>query len=347
MKKILNSFWHYRLHYFLLSFAVFFGGWLLAAKKNGQWWPNLFVCMLYAAGIAAIAFITEQYLLPFFLFRKKKLYFSAAVLLIVLVTALVLFYLQAHFGDASFLLYIKGSPVLSFLLSYFFPLAFAAIIITVTGVFRNQQATVSKMEKLQHEKTQAELSFLKAQINPHFLFNSLNSVYFLIDKQNKAARDTLMKFTEMLRYQLYECNEERISIASETAFLKNYVALQQLRKGDHYSTVVRVGENVSNFAIAPLILINFVENAFKYISNRATAQNSIVIELQREGNWFVFTCVNTTDETSRPEVVDYGGIGLVNTKRRLDIVYGSNYTLSTSKENDLYTVILKLNLFAA
>lgn len=346
MEIFWKQFRFFRLHYLVISFVFFFSGWLLSTKGAGQLKPALFSCLLYSFGITFNAFITGYYLLPGFLYKKRKLVFITSTFLLITATGFLLLYFQTVFGESAYLLQVKNNKAISFLLSYFSPLAFSAIITTVIDVFQNQQSTILKMEKLNAEKTQAELNFLKAQINPHFLFNALNSIYFQIDKQNTAARNTLMKFTEMLRYQLYECNVESIAIADEVNFLKNYIALQQLRKGDRYKINLRVDETVKGFSIAPLILITFVENAFKHVSNKQNGENVIDIKLQKDGDYVVFTCFNTTDETTKQEVVDSGGIGLANVKRRLDIAYNSNYSLVINNKKNTYTAILKINCTA-
>ena len=121
-------------------------------------------------------------------------------------------------------------------------------------------------EAVEREKIMNELNFLKEQINPHFLFNSLNSIYFQIDKSNIAARKTLMGLSEMLRYQLYECNAPQIPIDKEIAYLHNYMELQKLRLNTNYTIRFQAQPNVKDFAIAPLLIIPLLENAFKYVS---------------------------------------------------------------------------------
>src|SRR5438445_12586327 len=117
------------------------------------------------------------------------------------------------------------------------------------------------------EKAEAELGFLKSQINPHFLFNSLNSVYFLIDKNNAGARDALHKFSDMLRYQLYEIKDEKIPIEKEISFIRDYIDIQRLRREANCSVNLEIGKEVKGFSIEPLLLVPFVENSFKHLSH--------------------------------------------------------------------------------
>ena len=145
-----------------------------------------------------------------------------------------------------------------------------------------------RMAETAKEKAEAELNFLKSQINPHFLFNSLNSVYFLIDKNNVKARQSLHKFSDMLRYQLYEMNGAKIPVEREISYLKDYVDLQTLRKDEHYSVSFNYSPQVSGFLIEPLLLIPFVENAFKHVSSHADKSNFVKLELSRSNGQLYF-----------------------------------------------------------
>ncbi len=342
MKDIWKRLKDYRLHYCLISSSIFFFGWLIATKDLLNWQQNLFTSVLYGLGIAINALIIETKLLPKQLYQKRKQIFILSMISLMISTGLVLLSLQLVFGQFNYILNVKNNAPISFILSYFFPLSFAATVTTVMAIFRNQQLTILNMEKIQKEKLQTELNFLKAQINPHFLFNSLNSVYFLIDKENAAARSVLMTFTEMLRYQLYDCNVERINIEDEINFINNYIALQALRKGDKYKIKFEVGNNLTGFKIAPLILITFIENAFKYVSNLSTGENYIHLSLSKTDDQLYFKCFNTTDQTAKPDIIDYGGIGVANTKRRLDILYPNHHELFIEQKSHDYTVHLTI-----
>ncbi|MCK6616901.1 MAG: histidine kinase [Cyclobacteriaceae bacterium] len=203
-----------------------------------------------------------------------------------------------------------------------------------------QQQTL--LRKIELEKLNTELEYLKAQINPHFLFNSINTIYFMIDKQNKEARETLTSFSDMLRYQLYECNGAEIAIEKEITYLKNYVDLQRLRKDDNYQIVFRYSPDLKNFTIAPLLLIPFVENAFKHVSHFADKPNTIEIDLDKKGNSFYLNIANTT-EGIKP-ATENSGIGLKNVTRRLELLYPGRYNLVIGETPDRFHVSLELKL---
>jgi len=202
-----------------------------------------------------------------------------------------------------------------------------------------------RLAEITKERAEAELQFLKSQINPHFLFNSLNSVYFLIDKSNREAREALHKFSEMLRYQLYECGGERIGIDKELMYLQDYVDLQRLRKDDHYKVNYNCGTNVNGFTIEPLLLIPFVENSFKHLSHFSSGKiNQVNIDVSRSNGQFLFSVANTVDYTSKGSTEPVGGIGLKNVKRRLELLYPGKHKLDISEDQGWFTVNLSLQV---
>jgi LytS/YehU family sensor histidine kinase len=200
-----------------------------------------------------------------------------------------------------------------------------------------------KLGDMAKEKAEAELNFLKSQINPHFLFNSLNSVYFLIDKQNKDAREALHKFSEMLRYQLYELKGNKIPIEKEIGYLEDYVDLQRLRR-ENCEINFQHDAGVAGFSIEPLLLIPFVENSFKHLSNFSQAGKNLVdITLTRMNGQMQFSVINTVEE-KQAGGKEAGGIGLTNVKRRLELLYPRKHELHICQENGRFSVELKLDI---
>jgi LytS/YehU family sensor histidine kinase len=199
-----------------------------------------------------------------------------------------------------------------------------------------------RMAETAKEKAEAELNFLKSQINPHFLFNCLNAVYFLIDKNNVKARQSLHKFSDMLRYQLYEMKGAKIPVEKEISYLKDYVDMQTLRKDEHYSVSFNYSPQVSGFLIEPLLLIPFVENAFKHVSAHPDKNNFVSLDLARSNGQLLFTAVNSKDQAKAKE--PYSGIGLNNVKRRLELLYPGKHELNITDDNEIYKVDLKLKI---
>ncbi len=218
-----------------------------------------------------------------------------------------------------------------------FYLSFTLALALSKNWYKQQQL----LQKIQVENLETELRYLKAQLNPHFLFNSINTIYFQIDKNNVEARESLQKFSELLRYQLYECNEEEIAIEKEIQYLQSYIDLQRLRRKNNYHIQFETGDNVAQFSIAPLLLIAFVENAFKHVSNYTDKDNHIQVQLCRQNGCMLFHVINTK---SNSPAAHTDGIGLKNVKRRLELLYENRYQLQINNEPYSYAVHLQLDI---
>ncbi|MEN0051600.1 MAG: histidine kinase, partial [Bacteroidota bacterium] len=202
-------------------------------------------------------------------------------------------------------------------------------------------------QALEKEKLETELKFLKSQFNPHFLFNTINSIFVLIHKNPDRASESLAKFSELLRYQLYECNEAKIPLKHEISYLENFIELEKLRLDHHFELHFQnnIGSN-ANWMIAPFLLIPFVENAFKHVSQEKDQTNWINIRLELEYSTLKMQVSNSYSKLHNRQtaLLDYGGIGLKNVKRRLDLLYDKNYNLQILEEEQHFLVELSLNL---
>ena len=210
----------------------------------------------------------------------------------------------------------------------------------VDRIYNQQQ-----MAMLERERVKQELDFLKAQINPHALFNSLNTIYGHIDKQNQTARNILLKFSGLLRYQLYDCTEDKISLDKELEYIRNYIAFQQIRKEKNLEVQVNMISDSDTYLVAPLLLVILLENAFKFVSSFTEKENKIMICLKAEKGRLDFGVHNTTEaiaELASP--FKTGGIGLINLRRRLELLYPGKHTLALKHEGDLYEASLELEL---
>ncbi len=200
---------------------------------------------------------------------------------------------------------------------------------------------------LEKEKLETELNFLKAQFNPHFLFNTINSIFFLIPKDPQLASATLARFSELLRYQLYECNEPKIPLDKEITYLENVIVLEKLRKNSDLEVTLNIDkEAIKDLYIAPFILLTFIENAFKHVSKHKEASNWIEVHLWlKAGQTLELQVRNSTDTPEHSSVATTpGGIGLANTQRRLELVYPHKHILSTREQAGVFEVVLSLKL---
>ncbi|ASU35442.1 sensor histidine kinase [Mucilaginibacter xinganensis] len=210
---------------------------------------------------------------------------------------------------------------------------------------KNWIETKARQQALENEKLETELKFLKYQFNPHFLFNSINSIFFLIHKNPDMASASLAKFSELLRHQLYECNDQQIALDKEISYLKNFIELEKLRQNQSLSVNLNMEPlAVAYMGIAPFILMTFVENAFKHVSKDKDRNNWINIDLAVTGTLLYFSVINSTSEILATDLINYGGIGLKNVKRRLDLIYPGKYQLDIEQTIESFGVKLELQL---
>ncbi|MCH7413227.1 histidine kinase [Belliella sp. R4-6] len=230
--------------------------------------------------------------------------------------------------------------IMFFSISNFFTVG-ALLVLAIFSHNKRQQRKVEAMEK---ERLETELQYLKAQVNPHFLFNTINSIYVLIKIDPEKASDTLIKLSNLLRSQLYEFTEDRIDIAKELDYLENYLALEKIRKGERLDLKFEKEGNLSGFKIAPLMLIPFLENCFKHLSTYTDRPNIVQINIKRNGKLLEATFFNTCEDKNVLKEQEVGGIGLNNIKRRLELVYPKQHELNIRHDQEGYFVHLKIKL---
>lgn len=337
----MNRFFKYKLEYvFFWVFTVFFHAytriWLLEKGGAGQFVLEIIV---RNALLAIVIYVTLLGLIPY---AKKTANYFFSLLFLVLLLSLYVLVKNAH--DVYLYSYVLEEERGGYFATTFynfsiviFYLAFS-VALYLSREWYLQQALIRKIEV---EKLNTELDYLKAQINPHFLFNSLNTVFFQIDKSNTLARDTLMKFSDMLRFQLYECNGNEIALEKEIGYLQNYVDLQRLRKNENYDIQFEVVGDLHNFTVAPLLLIPFIENAFKHVSAYVDRTNRINIRVERKEATITVKVQNTKDDSQKTPSESYG-IGLKNVQRRLALQYMNMHTLTIADKDGVFEVELKI-----
>jgi two-component system, LytTR family, sensor kinase len=230
----------------------------------------------------------------------------------------------------------------------FFSLILALMVLgistSVTAV-QNWQRDLQLRQSLEREKIKSELSFLKAQINPHFFFNTLNNIYALTVIDGEAAREALHKLSRMMRYVLYDTQQGTVMLSQEIAFVQDYIQLMKLRLTDKVSVVFEQPAPLHDVPIAPMLLLPFIENAFKH-GVSAVEPSSIVISIRQEGKQLHLKVQNTLFAEKNVTLEDSSGIGLANTRRRLDLLYSDRYSLAVDEvpADKKYHVHLKLEV---
>jgi len=220
---------------------------------------------------------------------------------------------------------------------------FLLVFVFSTGikVINQWLRTEQRNKEIANEKLKAELSFLKAQINPHFLFNTLNNIYALATAQSEHTAAAVMKLSSIMRYVLTEARNDLVPLEKEIQFTSHYIELQKMRLTDKTIIDFTVQGDPLGRQIAPLLLLPFVENAFKYgISTRERSPIRILLEIQKDSLYF--SICNQKHLSTMLRVSDNTGIGISNTKRRLDLFYDNQYALNIEDKSNDFSVQLKI-----
>jgi hypothetical protein len=211
-----------------------------------------------------------------------------------------------------------------------------AMAIKISEQWRLSEKRIIRSEA---DKAQAELSFFKAQINPHFLFNTLNNIYSLAVSQSENTAPSILKLSKMMRYITEEATENFVPLADEIDCIENYIELQKLRLNAKTRVLFEVKGVNTNIQIAPLVLMTFVENAFKYgVSNHYASE--IVISLNHTAEEILFSCKNKIFDSHKDP--DRAGVGIANTRKRLDFLYPDHHDLQIDHDGEMFSVHLKL-----
>lgn len=279
-------------------------------------------------------YFNAYFLYPRLLTRRRWwLYIPAIAVLVGLAYYAKLFFLALNPG---FLLTPENKRIVFFGL---IPFLVASIIFRLVS----DRIRFEKMEKeARAERLAAELKFLRSQVSPHFLFNIMTNLVSLARKKSDLLEPSLIKLSELLRYMLYDSNEEKISLSRETEHLENYIVLQQLRFGDDVKIEFEMTNDCPGCLVEPMLLVPFIENAFKHGPGMLESPY-IKIQLHIKEKLLHFTVINNynSDNTSKDK---NSGIGLANVKNRLEILYPGKYELRIHDDQGIFSVHLNLDL---
>ncbi|MBB6499234.1 sensor histidine kinase [Pedobacter cryoconitis] len=200
----------------------------------------------------------------------------------------------------------------------------------------------NKRISLERDNLNLEINFLKAQINPHFLFNTMNNIYRMVNKQDPKTGPMVLHFADLMRYTLYESNVDRILLSREVEFINDYLELERIRYGNDVSIKTDFQEDFERMMIVPLILFPFIENAFKHGIDATVESSWVEISIRTVDNYLHFNVNNSVCNVHPSE--DFGGVGVANVKKRLNIHYAGKYKLTNQIENGIYKVNLQLPL---
>lgn len=325
------------LHFgFWFFYVLFFGSVYGKYGNNFTWYYLESLCML--PFIALATYTTIYILLPFYLKTRKLLITLFLVTVLIFVVTL---------GERISLRMLNGLPIGGeslFGVTFLYLMLETNFMVGIAFIVKMMKYGLKQQEEkhmMETRNLQTELTQLKTQLHPHFLFNTMNNLYALSIEQSSKTSESIARFSELLRSVLYECNETEIELEKEIALVCNYIDLEKIRFGSRLQVEFEISGETSNFKIAPMLLFTFVENCFKHGASPDPATPSIKIVLKTEGKAFYFMTENSKPlaENTLPKT---GGIGLKNVQKRLDLIYGSNYLLKISDNYHNYIVELKI-----
>ena len=337
MKRSWQIFWHIVFWICMIAFFV------SIARYSGKMTTQAILVIFVLYGIINISVFYLNFLLfiPRFLDKKKYKLYAISIVSTIIAFGLVKYGFGLMFKSI-ILMRLKGHeiPFSKYFINTIFITTIFLFLSTVLKFTIDWFLNGRIQRDLENQRLTAELSFLKSQINPHFLFNSLNSIYSLAYQKSDTTPEAILKLSEIMRYMLYECNDNKVELTKELQYLQNYIDLQKIRFGNKAFIDFEVRGEVTNQHIVPLLLISFIENAFKHgIANDAASPIKLKINLE-DGHLYFF--IQNKKHTHNRD--SSGGIGLNNVRRRLDLLYPGKYNLEIRDEADTYTCQLSLVL---
>ncbi|MEL7004947.1 MAG: histidine kinase [Bacteroidota bacterium] len=330
---------------FWFVFVSFYG--LLWGSFKEDYGVQFIFQLLFLPEKLIAVYITIYVLLPKFLLKEKYTAFIGWLILLLLVIGFIhwvtaiyierpILYPNEDWGPILYPAKILKSA------TYIYPVV---VLATLIKFFKHWYKGQQVSQKLVEDKLKAELKFLKAQIHPHFLFNTLNNLYALALKKSDTAPEVVLKLSDLLNYMLYECNTDYVPLKKEIELIDNYIALEKLRYGDRLDISINVRGDIEGKKIAPMFIVPFVENSFKHGVSEETEDAWISIDLEVKDYALTLKVDNSISKILAKDEHDYKeGIGLKNVKRRLELLYPGRCELKTMDTEESYLVILKLDL---
>ncbi|MDH6305292.1 two-component system LytT family sensor kinase [Parabacteroides sp. PF5-5] len=326
----------------LIILMITIGNFFDAPDKLNLTWNRFYGWIGYYLFLNVLVYFNVYVLYPRFLAKNKMLLYIVSVIIFTVFMMFGMMILQEYFYDIAVIHQEPSAAAIFFsiassLLSMFlFIGGVAAFLLFKQWIQSNQ-----RVYDLKAATSESELKFLKSQINPHFLFNMLNNANILIDEEPDMASGILIKLKELLQYQLNDSLQDKVNLQADIRFLANYLELEKTRRDKFDYEISKNGE-LENVSVAPLLFIPFVENAVKHnATNEGDSFVRISFSLYRER--LTFICQNSIPSVESVKK-EKGGLGLINIKRRLDLLFGNNYSLEQTKADNIYTVKLQINV---
>lgn len=296
--------------------------------------------------LIAASYFTAYVLIPKYLIKKKYLRFILLLILsavfFILAMRIILYFIILPSFYPSLLQKYPDFTQFNIFQHLFYIYSTVAILVMLKISGEWHQALEQK-NQLQQQNLMSELALLRTQVNPHFLFNTLNNINALIKKDPEKTSLSVIKLSEIMRYMLYDASKEKVLLKKEIEYIESLIGLQQLRLNEPGFIMFEVNGNPANIQIAPMLFVPFVENAFKH-ANKDVTSPGIKIQLTINPENLHFSITNSKRITSDPMPDNYNGIGIPNVKRRLELLYPNKHQLHITDNNQYFKISLHLLL---
>ncbi len=292
-------------------------------------------------------YFTIYFLMPRYLFKEKYLEFLTYLIVVILFFSTMMWFNYVWFQkdlfwpDSHYIPELINVGKILKNTTKVYPVLVLAVVIKW---FKYWYVAQKANQQLAQDKLQAELNFLKAQVHPHFLFNTLNNLYALTLKQSKDAPEVVLKLSDLLNYMLYECNADLVPLSKEIKLVKDYIVLEKIRYGKRLDVSFNVHGEEDGLEIAPMLILPFVENSFKHGVSEELNESWVHVDLELKEKSLTLKVENSKSKNGN-EKDDFNykkGIGLKNVKRRLELLYADKHQLEMHDANDSFLVVLRI-----
>ena len=343
--KLYQWFTRYNLHHIVL-WVLYFIFWAYFYKPGVKPAEIYLNSLVFVAVHAAVSYFNIYFLFPNFLRKKNYGFYFIAIILSISLATLIQSVILMLFNPLS-----TAEKIDLFSIGFMLPSGMAITYTTAITMSLKLVKHWYENERLAQDlarlNTETELKYLKSQINPHFLFNSLNSIYALSLKKSDLAPELILKLSDILRYILYEGSEKKVSLAQEVKYLQSFLELEKVRHGDRMALDIKIEGELEENEIAPMLLIPFVENSFKHGLGKDKAGGFVRVRLEAHDRQLNFSIANSKPKNGHRlsnEKGYTGGIGLKNVKKRLNLLYPNKHKLTVSDTENEFDVSLQLEL---
>jgi sensor histidine kinase YesM len=333
---IIKPLLHYRLLQHLLFWALVVLCFVVGYGKPADYIATSLHALIILPGPIVLVYILFYFLIPFYLLEKRWILFGLFFTLVFTISLLYVHVVSAYISESMHLkadwsvLQIIGQSTL-------------LLAVLATKVLKQWYYQKLKILEMQRQYRTADLKLLRSQVHPHFLFNTLNSLYAHSLYQSADVPEIILKLSGFLRFMVYESNTDFVPLKKEIALIQQYIELEQLRYGDRLEVTINISGNLNGKVITPLLLLPLLENAYKHSATNKLDQGWIQLSIHvTPDNDMHFQLINSKEQDAAGKAA--GGVGLQSVRKQLELIYPGQHQLTVTEDNEVYIISLDITL---